>query len=235
MAPTEAIATRLHRPVVISGPSGTGKSTILKRLFTAHPDTFGFSRFRHVGYPTIDEVADTTRAPRSGERDGIEYNFTTKESFLKIVDEGGFIEHAQFGGNYYGTSVKAVKNVAEGGRICVLDIEMEVNSTVLFKILYCGKKNPESKGVKQVKRTELHARFLFLSPPSIEVLEQRLRGRGTEDEEGLRKRLDQAAKELAFSKEEGVHDKIVINDDLEKAYREVDEWIVDGGKFGGQG
>ena len=89
--------------------------------------------------------------------------------------------------------------------------------------------------MKQVKRTELNARFLFLSPPSLEVLEQRLRGRGTENEDGLRKRLDQAAKEMAFSYEDGVHDKIVINDDLEKAYEEVDEWILDGGKFGGQG
>lgn len=76
--------------------------------------------------PAIDRKADTTRAPRSGERDGIEYNFTTTESFLKLVDEGGFIEHAQFGGNHYGTSVKAVRDVAEEGRICVLDIEMEV-------------------------------------------------------------------------------------------------------------
>lgn len=89
--------------------------------------------------------------------------------------------------------------------------------------------------MKQVKRTELHARFLFLSPPSVQVLEQRLRGRGTEDEESLKKRLDQAAKEMEFSKEEGVHDKIVVNDDLESAYQEVEEWIVDGGKFGGQG
>ncbi|KAL8992449.1 MAG: hypothetical protein Q9188_007581 [Gyalolechia gomerana] len=68
---------------------------------------------------------DTTRAPRPTEQDGREYNFTTREAFLKLVDEGGFIEHAQFGGNYYGTSVKAVKDVAEKGRICVLDIEME--------------------------------------------------------------------------------------------------------------
>ncbi|KAI4235406.1 MAG: hypothetical protein L6R40_006448, partial [Gallowayella cf. fulva] len=89
-------------------------------------------------------------------------------------------------------------------------------------------------GVKQVKRTDLNARFLFLSPPSVEALEQRLRGRGTEDEDSLKKRLDQAAKEMAFSKEEGVHDKIVVNDDLEKAYAEVDEWVVDGGKYGGQ-
>ncbi|KAI4202205.1 MAG: hypothetical protein LQ350_002720 [Teloschistes chrysophthalmus] len=197
MAPT---ATQLHRPIVISGPSGTGKSTILKRLFAAHPDIFGFS------------VSHTTRAPRSGEQDGREYNFTTRDSFQQLVNENGFVEHAQFGGNFYGTSVEAVKNVAEKGRICVLDIEME--------------------GVKQVKTTDLNARFLFLSPPSVEELERRLRGRGTEDEDSLKKRLDQAAKEMAFSKQEGVHDRIVVNDDLEKAYLEVEEWVVDEGRFG---
>lgn len=69
---------------------------------------------------------DTTRPPRPGEVNGREYNFSTKEQFLQLVEEQGFIEHAQFGGNYYGTSVKAVKDVAEKGRICVLDIEMEV-------------------------------------------------------------------------------------------------------------
>ncbi|KAL8700247.1 MAG: hypothetical protein Q9224_001055, partial [Gallowayella concinna] len=90
-------------------------------------------------------------------------------------------------------------------------------------------------GVKQVKRTDLHARFLFLSPPSVEVLEQRLRGRGTEDEESLKKRLEQAEKEMAFSKEKGVHEKIVVNDDVEKAFKEVEEWVVDGGRYGGQG
>ncbi|KAL9011658.1 MAG: hypothetical protein Q9173_003518 [Seirophora scorigena] len=196
-------ATQLPRPVVISGPSGSGKSTILKRLFAAHPDTFGFS------------VSHTTRLPRPTEQHGREYNFTTKEAFLNLVYEDGFIEHAQFGGNHYGTSVKAVKDVAEKGRICVLDIEME--------------------GVKQVKKTDLNARFLFLSPPSIEVLEQRLRGRGTEDEFSLRKRLEQAEKEMAFSMEEGAHDRVVVNDDLERAYEEVEKWVVDGGRYGSQG
>lgn len=70
---------------------------------------------------------DTTRTPRPGEQDGREYNFTTKEEFLKLVAENGFIEHAQFSGNHYGTSVQAVKNVAEQNRICILDIEMEVS------------------------------------------------------------------------------------------------------------
>ncbi|MCJ1431974.1 hypothetical protein MMC27_001330 [Xylographa pallens] len=199
MAPT---ATQKHRPVVISGPSGAGKSTLLKRLFADHPSTFGFS------------ISHTTRSPRAGETNGVEYHFATRQQFMELMDEGGFIEHAKFGGNYYGTSIKAVRDIAEKGRICILDIEME--------------------GVKQVKRTDLHARFLFLSPPSLEVLEERLRGRGTEDEESLQKRLTQAKAEMAYAKEEGVHDKVVVNDDLDKAYKELEEWVVDGGRYGSE-
>ncbi|KAI9841712.1 MAG: guanylate kinase [Sclerophora amabilis] len=188
--------TKPPRPVVISGPSGTGKSTLLKRLFENHPDTFGFS------------VSHTTRAPRPGETNGVEYNFTTKEAFLALVDQGGFIEHAQFSGNHYGTSVQAVKHVAEQGRICILDIEME--------------------GVKQVKRTDLHARFLFLAPPSVFELEKRLRGRGTETEDSLQKRLKQAELEMEYSKTEGAHDRVVVNQDLDTAYREMEEFILGG-------
>ena len=70
---------------------------------------------------------DTTRAPRGTEKDGVEYNFTTKDEFKKLVDEGGFIEHAQFGSNFYGTSVQAVEDIAKKGRTCILDIEMEVS------------------------------------------------------------------------------------------------------------
>ncbi|KAE8156049.1 guanylate kinase/L-type calcium channel beta subunit [Aspergillus tamarii] len=193
-------AVQKFRPVVVSGPSGAGKSTLLKRLFAEYPDTFGFS------------VSHTTRAPRPGEQHGREYYFTTKADFLELVSRNGFIEHAQFGGNHYGTSVQAVKDIAERGRICILDIEME--------------------GVKQVKRTDLNARFMFLAPPSVEELERRLRGRGTESEESLSKRLAQAKNELEYAKEPGAHDKLVVNDDLEKAYVELRDWIVDNGKFG---
>jgi guanylate kinase len=83
-----------------------------------------------------------------------------------------------------------------------------------------------------VKRTDLNARFVFLAPPSVEELERRLRGRGTETEESLQKRLDQAAKELDFAKGDGVHDKTIVNDNLEKAYTELEEWVVDGGEHG---
>ena len=91
-----------------------------------------------------------------------------------------------------------------------------------------------SQGVKQVKRTDLNARFLFLSPPSLEVLEKRLRGRETENEESLQKRLTQAKVEMAYAKEEGAHDKVVVNDDLDRAYKELEEWIVDGGRYGSE-
>lgn len=189
------------RPVVISGPSGTGKSTLLKRLFAEYPDKFGFS------------VSHTTRSPRLGEINGKDYNFVTRESFQSLITSNGFIEHAQFGSNLYGTSVAAIKSVAEQGRICILDIEME--------------------GVKQVKRREdLNARFVFLAPPSMEELERRLRGRNTETEESLQQRLAQARNELAFSQTPGAHDKIVVNDDLDRAYGELKEFIVDGGRFG---
>jgi guanylate kinase len=109
MAPTST-----PTPIVISGPSGAGKSTILKRLFEEYPDKFGFS------------VSHTTRGPRGAEQNGTEYYFVTKEEFLDLVDRKGFVEHAQFGGNHYGTSIKAIEDIAKQGKICILDIEMEV-------------------------------------------------------------------------------------------------------------
>lgn len=103
-----------------------------------------------------------------------------------------------------------IKEIAARGRTCILDIEME--------------------GVKQIKAHptfKSSARFLFLSPPSLEVLERRLRGRQTDKEEAILKRLAQAKNEMEFAKT-GVHDKIVVNDDLDKAYEEVKQWILQG-------
>lgn len=200
MPPTVQIdekALREHKPIVISGPSGAGKSTILKRLFDEFPDKFGFS------------VSHTTRSPRDGEQNGREYNFVTKEQFLDLVEKKGFIEHAQFGGNHYGTSIKAVETIAEQGRICILDIEME--------------------GVKQVANhpTFPRPRFLFLSPPSLEILEKRLRSRATDKEEAIQKRLNQAKVEMEFANSGNApHEKIIVNDDLDRAYKEVREFIV---------
>lgn len=181
------------RPIVVSGPSGTGKSTLLKRLFAEYPNKFGFS------------VSNTTRTPRPGEKDGVDYNFVSVEKFKKLISDNAFIEWAQFSGNYYGTTIAAVKHVSEGmKRTCVLDIDMQ--------------------GVKSVKKTDLNARFIFVSPPSLDILKQRLEGRGTETPESIQKRLEAANREIEFSKT-GAHDKIIVNDDLDKAYKELKDFI----------
>jgi len=180
--------------IVVSGPSGAGKSTLLKRLFAQHPDTFGFS------------VSHTTRAPREGEANGIQYYFVPRERFAELVGQQAFIEHTQFSSNCYGTSKRAVEDVAAKGRVCILDIEME--------------------GVKQVKESTLPAKFVFIQPPSIEVLRARLEGRGTENASSIQKRLDQATKELEYAALPGSHDKIIVNDDLAKCYEEFHEYIM---------
>lgn len=123
------------------------------------------------------------------------------------MDQDGFIEHAQFGSNLYGTSFAAVESIQKTGRRCILDIEME--------------------GVKQIHKSHLKCRFLFLQPPNMEVLEKRLRGRGTDKEEDVLKRLAQAKNELEYAKTPGVHDKIVINDDLETAWVQFESFCLD--------
>ncbi|CAG8455717.1 2177_t:CDS:2 [Ambispora leptoticha] len=189
----------VYRPlvIVVSGPSGSGKSTLLNRLFEEYPNKFGFS------------VSHTTRKPRPGEEDGKNYHFITRDQFNQLIKENAFIEHAEFSGNLYGTSVKAVRDVEDTGKICILDIELN-----------------GVKAVKQ-KQDELDARFLFISPPSLKVLEERLRGRGTENEESIKARLDQANEELAYSQQEGAHDLIIVNDDLDKTYQTFKNFIFD--------
>ncbi|CAI2180221.1 9218_t:CDS:2, partial [Funneliformis geosporum] len=166
------------RPVVVSGPSGSGKSTLLKRLFKDYPDKFGFS------------VSHTTRSPRQGEENGVHYHFVSRDEFVKLVNQNQFIEHAEFSGNLYGTSIEAVRSVSSLGKICILDIELN--------------------GVKSVKRTDLNARFVFIKPPSLESLKERLLGRNTETEESIQARLDAAKEELAYADQEGSHDIIII-------------------------
>ncbi|KAM3441906.1 hypothetical protein MY4824_001320 [Beauveria thailandica] len=182
-----------RRPVVISGPSGVGKGTLFNLLRERHPDAFGFS------------VSHTTRTPRSGEEDGKHYHFVQMQDFEDLIAKDGFVEHAEFSGNRYGTSKMTIEEQTKKGRIVLLDIEME--------------------GVKQIKNSSIAARYVFIAPPSVQQLEQRLRGRGTETEASIQKRLAQANKELEYSQTPGVHDLIIVNDDLETAYKELDAFI----------
>ncbi|KXN89407.1 Guanylate kinase [Leucoagaricus sp. SymC.cos] len=174
------------RPLVISGPSGVGKSTLLGRLFDKYPDSFGFS------------VSHTTRNARPGEQDGVHYHFVTHDKFKDLIGQSAFIEHAEFSGNFYGTSFDTVRSIQKQGKRCILDIE--------------------AQGVRQIKQTNLNPVYLFISPPDLASLRSRLHRRGTESEVSVQKRLATALKEITFAKEPNVHDMVIINDNLDRAY-----------------
>ncbi|XP_060136976.1 guanylate kinase isoform X2 [Zootoca vivipara] len=144
---------------------------------------------------------NTTRQPRPGEVNGKDYHFVTREEMQKQIDAGGFIENAEFSGNLYGTSKAAIQAVQAQNQICVLDIDMQ--------------------GVKNIKRTDLNPIYISVQAPSIEVLEKRLRDRQTETEDSLQKRLNAARIDMELSKEPGLFDLIIINNDLEEAYTEL--------------
>jgi len=178
------------QPVVFCGPSGSGKSTLLKRLMLEFPKAFAFS------------VSHTTRKPRAGEQNGREYHFVTVDEIKRGIDAGEFLEHAQFSGNFYGTSKRAVEHVLSSGRICALDIDIQ--------------------GVINLKKTDLNPIYCFVKPPSLESLETRLRERGTETDESLKKRLDTAKVELEYEKNEPhAFDYVIVNDDLDQAYEKL--------------
>ena len=177
--------------LVISGPSGVGKSTVIDRLM---------KRRGNVEF----SVSATTRAPRPGEEEGKDYFFVSRETFDKMVENGELLEHATFVGNSYGTPRSQVMQRLEDGITVVLDIEVQ--------------------GAAQVKRAMPEAITVFIAPPSMEALEQRLRGRGTETEEKILGRLETARKEIELAPN---YDYTVINENSETAAEEIDR-ILDG-------
>ncbi len=166
------------RLVVLSGPSGVGKGTVVEQLRRLRPDVWV-------------SVSATTRAPRSGEVDGDQYHFWSRERFDRTVAMGGFLEWAEFAGNRYGTPRTAVERRLAAGESVLLEIELQ--------------------GARQVRRAMPSALMVFLAPPSWEALEARLRGRGTEDEAAIARRLERARQELAAADE---FDEVVVNDDV---------------------
>ena len=140
---------------VLTGPSGVGKGTVLKEV-RAHK-------------PLFYSISATTRAPRAGEQDGVHYHFMTRETFRQLAEQGGFLEHAEFSGNCYGTPAAPVDEELQAGRDVLLEIEVQ--------------------GAMQVKDIRPEAVRIFLAPPSFEELERRLIGRGTEEPEVIQRRL----------------------------------------------
>ncbi|MBR5839256.1 MAG: guanylate kinase [Victivallales bacterium] len=184
---------RLGTAIILSGPSGVGKSTVCSFLFKKYAE-LKFS------------VSCTTRAPRPGEVDGVAYHFLTIDEFKRRIDAGDFLEWAEVHGNYYGTLKQEVKPRVINGQDIILDIDVQGMRLVRKSVLSEPEWSPSVISV-------------FLAPPSLAALEQRLRGRGTETEESIQKRLGNAAKELAAWRE---YDYIVVNDVAEQAANRLD-------------
>lgn len=166
---------------VLSAPSGCGKGTVLNELF---------KRTDNVFY----SVSATTRSPREGEVDGVNYYFVTKEHFLELVKSDGMLEYATFVDNYYGTPKAPIEQKLAEGKDVILEIE--------------------TAGAMMVKSVCPEAVLIFMLPPSIEELTERLRGRGTESEEVISKRVMEAYREIRLANN---YDYVFVNDDLSEA------------------
>lgn len=180
--------------IVLSAPSGSGKSSIIKRLLEYPELKLGFS------------ISATSRAPRGTEKHGVEYYFISNDEFKKKADAEEFVEWEEvYPGTCYGTLKSEVSRVTEAGLNLIMDIDV--------------------KGGLNVKKCYGdQALTIFIMPPSKEELERRLRSRGTDAEEVIRRRLDKADFELSFASR---FDKTVVNDDLDKAVSEVMEYILE--------
>lgn len=172
--------------LVVSGPSGSGKGTVLQALFKRRSGLFY-------------SISATTRLPRPGEENGKHYHFLTKDVFEREIEQGNMLEYAKYCDNYYGSPRGPVDEMRDKGLDVVLEIEVQ--------------------GAMKVRHNCSDATLVFIMPPSIEELEKRLRGRGTESEEVVRKRLETSKAEVQTA---SAYDYIVLNDEVERAAKDVD-------------
>jgi guanylate kinase len=176
--------------IVLSGPSGVGKGTVRKELFSQPDTNYEYS------------ISMTTRAPRVGEVDGVDYFFKSREEFEQLIEQGGLLEHAEFVGNYYGTPLAYVHETLDAGRDVFLEIEVQ--------------------GAAQIREKAPDALFIFLAPPSISELEQRLIGRGTEPEDVIARRIATAREEVEMM---SLYDYVVENDEVQNACDKINAII----------
>ncbi len=175
---------------VVSGSSGVGKGTVLKEFLKRNPD-FMLS------------ISCTTRTPRDGEVDGVNYFFISKDEFKNCIENDKFLEWAEFAGNFYGTKKKFINQCLEEGKNIILEID--------------------TQGALKVKKQMPEAVLIFICPPSLEALENRLRGRHTEDEETIQKRLNVVKEELVRAQN---FDYKIVNDNLDNAVSELENVIL---------
>jgi guanylate kinase len=177
------------RVFVITGPSGVGKGTLIKRLLERVPEL-------------ALSVSATTRSPREGEEDGVDYHFLTEEQFQDRIDAKDFLEFATYSGNHYGTLNSELQRCLDKGRSVVLEIEVQ--------------------GATQVRAAKGDSVQIFIAPPDESVLRERLRGRGTDSPEAIDRRLKTAEQELAQQED---FDHLIVNDDLDQAADELESIV----------
>lgn len=176
--------------IVISGPSGAGKGTICKALLEKHDDLFL-------------SVSATTREPRKGEVNGVNYYFLTKDEFKSKIEEGDFLEWAEVYGNYYGTPKSKVQEMIDSGKNVILEIDIQ--------------------GALKVKENSTEGVFIFILPPSMEELKYRITNRGTETPESLLERFNSAYKEINYISK---YNYGVVNDTVDAAVMKIENILV---------
>ena len=177
------------KPIVITGPSGVGKGTIVRSLLQRHPEL-------------CLSISTTTRNPRPGEVEGVDYYFTSRDAFEEAIARSEFLEWTQYAGNYYGTPKTKVKELLEQGKLVLLEIEL--------------------LGARAIAETFPDARRIFILPPSLAQLEARLRKRGKDSESAIEKRLARAKEEIAAKDEFEIQ---IVNDNLAQAITEIEQVI----------
>lgn len=177
--------------IVLSGPSGVGKGTVRKEIFAQNNTSFEYS------------ISMTTRGPREGEVDGVDYFFKSREEFEKLIQEGKLLEYAEFVGNYYGTPVDYVRETLDRGKDVFLEIEVQ--------------------GARQVREKFPDGLFIFLAPPSLSELKNRITTRGTESEAIITNRMNVAKEEIEMM---SLYDYVVENDQVERACDRIKAIVI---------
>lgn len=175
--------------VILSAPSGCGKDTV-------------FNELKKIREDVVESVSATTRKPRTGEVDGVNYYFKTDSEFKTMIENNGLLEYAEYNNCYYGTPVEGVEKAVSNGKVCFLIIEVQ--------------------GAQSIMRSKPDCVSIFLLPPSMEVLEKRLKSRNTDTDENINNRLELAKHEMKLS---ALYRYKVVNDALEDAVDEINNII----------
>lgn len=178
-----------YKPLVISGPSGVGKGTLVQMLIKHFPDLFELS------------ISYTTRKPRPDEKHGVHYFFVTPEEFTAEVTKHSFIESTQVHGNMYGTHKGEVKRIMEKSKICIIEIDIN--------------------GAEKISKSGVDCSYIWIDPPSLSVLRDRLKGRGTEKEEAVNLRMQNAENEMKKAKMGNLYEKFLVNGQVDETFKRL--------------